>query len=48
MNIDHILTLTIVGVLLDGTRIVFDTGLNCIIGARGTPETRTCNPDVFP
>jgi ABC-type lipoprotein export system ATPase subunit len=39
MNIDHILTLNIVGGLLDGTRIEFDTGLNCIIGARGTGKT---------
>ena len=39
MNIDHILTLTVVGGLLDGTRIAFDTGLNCIIGARGTGKT---------
>jgi predicted ATPase len=39
MNIDHIHTLTIVGGLLDGTRIAFDPGLNCIIGARGTGKT---------
>jgi ABC-type lipoprotein export system ATPase subunit len=39
MNIDHILTLSVVGGLLDGTRIAFDTGLNCIIGARGTGKT---------
>ena len=39
MNIDHILTLTVVGGLLDGTRIAFDSGLNCIIGARGTGKT---------
>ena len=39
MNIDHILTLTVVGGLLDGTRIAFDPGLNCIIGARGTGKT---------
>ena len=39
MNIDHILTLTVVGGLLDGTRIEFDTRLNCIIGARGTGKT---------
>lgn len=39
MNIDHILTLSVVGGLLDGTRITFDTGLNCIIGARGTGKT---------
>lgn len=39
MNFDHILSLSVVGGLLDGTRIAFDTGLNCIIGARGTGKT---------
>ena len=39
MKIDHIISLTIVGGLLDGTHVEFLPGLNCIIGARGTGKT---------
>ena len=39
MQIDHILSLTVVGGFLDGTQINFGLGLNCIIGARGTGKT---------
>jgi ABC-type lipoprotein export system ATPase subunit len=39
MKIDHIISLTIVGGFLDGTRVEFLPGLNCIIGARGTGKT---------
>ena len=39
MKIDRIVSLTIVGGFLDGTRIEFLPGLNCIIGGRGTGKT---------
>lgn len=39
MKIDHIVSLTIVGGFLDGIRVEFLPGLNCIIGARGTGKT---------
>lgn len=39
MKIDQIISLTIVGGLLDGTCVEFLPGLNCIIGARGTGKT---------
>lgn len=32
-------SLTIIGGFLDGVRIDLATGLNCIIGARGTGKT---------
>lgn len=39
MKIDRIVSLTVVGGFLDGTRVAFSRGLNCIIGARGTGKT---------
>ncbi|MBP7948881.1 MAG: AAA family ATPase [Verrucomicrobiales bacterium] len=39
MNIDRILSLTVVGGFLDGVRVEFAPQLNCIIGARGTGKT---------
>lgn len=39
MKIDKILSLTVVGGLLDGTCIEFLSDLNCIIGPRGTGKT---------
>lgn len=39
MKIDKILSLTVVGGLLDGTCIEFVADLNCIIGPRGTGKT---------
>ena len=39
MKIDRIISLVIVGGFLDGARVEFAPGLNCIIGARGTGKT---------
>lgn len=39
MKPNRILSLTIIGGFLDGMTLRFDTGLNCIIGARGTGKT---------
>ena len=39
MKIDRILSLSVIGGLLDGSRISFSPGLNCVIGARGTGKT---------
>lgn len=39
MKIDRIISLSVVGGLLDGARINFASDLNCIIGARGTGKT---------
>ena len=39
MKIDRIISLTIVGGLLDGLMVEFSSKLNCIIGARGTGKT---------
>ena len=32
-------SISIIGGFLDGVHLGFDTGLNCIIGARGTGKT---------
>lgn len=39
MKIDKILSLTVVGGLLDGTSIEFESDFNCVIGPRGTGKT---------
>lgn len=39
MKIDKILSLTVVGGLLDGASIEFESDFNCVIGPRGTGKT---------